>query len=203
MKKSMIIILLVSISFTVTANINELTQAEQESILLMREEEKLARDVYTALYATWGIPIFKNIAQSEQIHMDEIGFLIKNYGLTDPVSNDIPGVFRNKELWELYKELVIEGGKDFISALNTGALIEDLDISDLKILLSQTNKNDIRIVYLNLEKGSRNHLRSFYYQLARNGADYSPQFISPEYYNGIITTEKETGMEILNPYYDF
>lgn len=44
---------------------NILNAAEIEGLLFMREEEKLAHDVYLALYAKWGLPIFQNIAQSE------------------------------------------------------------------------------------------------------------------------------------------
>ena len=42
----------------------------------MREEEKLARDVYLTLYDIWGTPAFNNIASSEQTHMDAVLMLI-------------------------------------------------------------------------------------------------------------------------------
>ena len=53
-----------------------LSQAEIDGLLYMREEEKLARDVYQALYAEWESPAFANIAVSEQQHMDSILALI-------------------------------------------------------------------------------------------------------------------------------
>ena len=38
-----------------------LSSQELDGILLIREEEKLARDVYLTLYDKWQIPIFNNI----------------------------------------------------------------------------------------------------------------------------------------------
>lgn len=205
MKKNIIFLLIVFIfaGFPAIGDAGGLTDAEAEGILLMREEEKLARDVYLALYEKWGIPIFENIAESEQKHMDEMGILIRTYGLIDPVETDVRGIFKNIELQNLYNELVAQGSTDLLSALRTGTLIEDLDIADLGRLLLETNKADIRIVYHNLEKGSRNHLRSFYEELVRRGGDYSPEFITLEYYNRIINSTKETGAEISDPNYAF
>ena len=45
-----------------------LTDEEIAGLKLMREEEKLARDVYMVLYEQWNLPIFSNIANSEQAH---------------------------------------------------------------------------------------------------------------------------------------
>ncbi len=180
-----------------------LDDEEKAGILLMREEEKLARDVYNALYEKWNIPVFRNIAGAEQTHMDAVGMLIERYNLTDPVSRDIPGKFDNPELQKLYNSLTVEGKESLENALRVGATVEDLDISDLKKLIAKTDNDDIKIVYQNLEKGSRNHLRSFVYQLKREGANYSPQYISKEYYNKIITTDRETGRMIEDPNFEF
>jgi hypothetical protein len=180
-----------------------LTEAEKNGILLMREEEKLARDVYSFLYTKWGIPVFRNISQSEQKHMDEMGMLIDKYDLTDPVGSDVPGIFSNTELRKLYNELAVLGSSDLLSALKAGAAVEELDIADLDRLLEETDKTDIRIVYLNLEKGSRNHLRSFYSQIVGRGGGYFPEYISGEYFETIVTSERETGGEITDPYYRY
>ena len=42
-----------------------LTQSELASLLKMKEEEKLARDVYTALGVKWGSVVFTNISAAE------------------------------------------------------------------------------------------------------------------------------------------
>ncbi|HKM07282.1 MAG TPA: DUF2202 domain-containing protein, partial [Sphaerochaeta sp.] len=44
--------------------IGEEAPSQAEGILYMREEEKLARDVYLAMYDAWGIRAFANIARA-------------------------------------------------------------------------------------------------------------------------------------------
>lgn len=127
----------------------------------MREEEKLARDVYQTLGARFSLPIFKNIARSEQTHMDAVNVLLDRYGVPDPVGNNGVGVFTDPQLQALYDDLVARGTTSLVSALAVGAEIERLDIGDLETRLAQTDKADIRQMYANLERGSYNHLRAF------------------------------------------
>ena len=56
---------------------SDLTESEIQGILFMREEEKLARDVYLALAERWDMNVFSNIARSEQTHMDSVLTLIE------------------------------------------------------------------------------------------------------------------------------
>lgn len=176
----------------------ELSRNEIDGILLMREEEKLARDIYLALGDKWDLKPFVNIAKSEQKHMDEMGSLITKYDLEDPVKDDTRGVFTNPEMKKLYDELLAEGEKSRLDALKTGAMIEDLDIADLEALLKETDNDDIRIVYLNLVKGSRNHLRTFHFQIEKSGGTYKAQYITDEMYNKITGSPKEQD-EISDP----
>jgi len=74
-----------------------------------------------------------------------------------------------------------------------GATIEDLDIADLEEHLAETNKSDIQLVYNNLMKGSRNHLRAFYSNLVAMGIAYVPQYISQQEYEAIVSSPTETG----------
>ncbi len=180
-----------------------LDEDEKAGLLLMREEEKLARDVYNYLYEKWNLRVFTNIARAEQTHMDAVALLIERYNLTDPTSNNTPGKFENEELQKLYDSLTKTGEESLKDALSIGATVEDLDISDLRKLIEQTDNNDIKIVYQNLEKGSRNHLRAFVSQLQREGSNYSPQYISKEYYNRIINSDSERGNMIENPDFKF
>lgn len=181
----------------------ELSQIETDGLLLMREEEKLARDVYDALAEAWGVNIFGNIARSEQTHMDAIGLLMDRYGIKDLIADDSHGVFANPELQRLYDDLVDKGSVSLTEALKVGALIEDLDIADLERLIGQTDNDDIKIVYQNLTKGSRNHLRSFYAQIQRYGAAYSAQYISAAALETIVTSARETGQTITDPGFVF
>lgn len=171
-----------------------LSDQEKEDILHMREEEKLARDVYLTLYDRWNQQIFHNIAQSEQTHMDAVKLLIEKYGLEDPAEGKDIGEFTNPKFQELYDQLVSEGSKSLVDALKVGAIIEELDIADLKECLNATDKLDITIVYENLMKGSRNHLRAFNWNLEKLGATYEPQYISKEEFEKIVNSEMERGM---------
>lgn len=137
----------------------ELSPAEEDSLLYMREEEKVARDVYTALYDKYGLTIFSNIAFSEQKHMDAIKILLVRYNLKDPALG--PGVFTNPELQKMYDYLIAMGTNE-IEALKVGVIIENTDILDLQEGLAiRPLHKDIQRVYQNLMAGSENHLAAF------------------------------------------
>jgi hypothetical protein len=165
----------------------DVDESEKTDLMYMREEEKLAHDVYLTLYNKWKHRAFSNIARSEQQHTDAIKSLLDKYALEDPYINT-PGVFGNEELQTLYDELVAAGSVSLIEAFRVGATIEDLDIYDLKDAVSATDNSDIRTVYRNLTKGSENHLRTFVSQLARYGETYQAQYLSEEEADDIVGT---------------
>ena len=169
----------------------ELSQEEIEGLNLLREEEKLARDVYAALYTVWNFPVFQNIGESEQQHMDALKILFDKYRIADPVEEDVEGIFESKELTELYASLVDRGKTSIVDALQVGAAIEDLDIADLQQALGHADNDDIRIVYQNLMKGSRNHLRSFIRLLSRENKTYGAQYITADYLEKILSINRE------------
>ncbi len=138
-----------------------LTAAERAYILQLREEEKLARDVYLTLAARWRAPIFSNIAKSESNHMAAVKNLIVRYGLPDPVVTDTVGVFTNPAFTDLYKQLVATGSVSIVNAYQVGVVIEELDIKDLIEALSVVQRADIRTVFTNLLNGSKSHLAAF------------------------------------------
>ncbi|MCD6269070.1 MAG: DUF2202 domain-containing protein [Deltaproteobacteria bacterium] len=149
----------------------ELSAVEKDALTYMVEEEKVARDVYNFLYETWGIPVFANIANAEQRHMDAIISLLDKYGLDNPVTNLDAGLFVNQELQTLYTNLIVAGQVDEEEALLVGATIEDVDIFDLIHELTVVDNEDITRVFENLLKGSENHLRAFCSLLAMYGYD--------------------------------
>ena len=158
----------------------------EEGALLMREEEKLARDVYLTLYDMWGLRTFSNIARAEQKHMDAVAYLLDIHNIEDSVKEAGVGVFTNKEIGALYTSLVEKGSTSIVEAIKVGALIEDLDIADLMKILSETTETDAIRVYENLLRGSENHMRSFISQLSRYNQTYEPEFISEEKFNEIL-----------------
>ena len=170
-----------------------LNPTELSSLSFMREEEKLARDVYITLYNKWGVNIFTNISNSEQTHMESILLLLNKYNLTDPVGSNQVGAFRNTILQELFTQLVTQGTTSILEAYKVGATIEDLDIFDLNTALISIDNQDIRLVYDMLSKGSRNHLRSFYRNILNVGGTYTPKYISQAEFDAIINSPMETG----------
>ena len=172
----------------------ELNSAEMEGLTHMREEEKLARDVYLALYEIWGVPVFQNIAGSEQAHMDSVLMLLDQYELTDPAAGMGVGEFTNPIFQTLYEDLVKQGSLSQADALIVGATIEDLDIFDLEELLAQTDNEYIIQVYNNLLAGSENHLRAFVSNLERQtGEGYQPVYMDQDAYQAIIDGAAERG----------
>lgn len=170
---------------------------EKASLIFMREEEKLARDVYLALFDQWNNRVFSNIAKAEQKHMDVMLCLMQKYELTDPVGDSPNGVFQNNNLQELYNTLMEQGGQSLIEALKVGATIEDVDIFDLMNLSENVVDNeDMLAAYKELTKGSRNHLRAFMRQLTFLEGTYVPQFISADLFNEILNAPRERGGEL-------
>jgi len=170
-----------------------LSADELSGLLYMREEEKLARDVYTTLYEAWGLQIFANIAQSEQTHTEAVRDLLEKYELADPVTDDTVGVFTDPDLQQLYDDLTARGLTSVEEALQVGALIEDLDIYDLTQEIAKTDNKDIVLVYENLTRGSRNHMRAFTSQLTARGETYTPKYLTQAEYDAIISAEQERG----------
>ena len=170
-----------------------LSTEEMQSLIFMREEEKLAYDVYITLYNKWKINIFDNIAKSEKTHTEAVLTLINKYNLVDPVGNSAVGVYQDTTLQKLYTSLVEKGSLSSLDAFIIGATIEDLDIHDLNKLSLNIDNQDIKFVFGNLNKGSRNHLRSFYSQIISNGGMYKAQFITQAELEAIINSPNETG----------
>ncbi|WP_323757972.1 DUF2202 domain-containing protein [Roseivirga sp.] len=169
--------------------VEPLSETEIEALLFMREEEKLARDVYDHLYTIWSSKIFNNISASEQSHTDAVRTLLNKYKLEDPAINSAPGVFVNQELQTLYTELIQIGSVSLESALKVGAAIEEIDILDLQRELgSNVDNEDIILVFENLMKGSKNHLKSFVLNLKNQNIAYIPQYLTQEEFDAIINS---------------
>lgn len=166
-------------------------QGLADDLRSLREEEKLARDVYTTLGAQWDLAIFGNIASSEQTHMDRVGTLLATYGIEDPVVDDSTGAFTAPRFRALYDELTTQGAASLDAALRVGTTIEDLDIADIDELGGETTPPDVQAAYDNLTCGSENHLRAFTGQLGMLGGSYTAQYITKERMTAILASPKE------------
>ena len=171
-------------------NEEHVSQEVIDGLKYMREEEKLARDVYLYMYDKYDQNIFNNIASSEQSHMDKLLVLLDKYNIVDPSLQE-RGKFSNLKLQDLYDALIRQGEQSLIDAYMVGATIEDVDIFDLKEFVEIVQQEDIINTYELLTCGSRNHMRSFDKQINKNQAQYTAQFISQNQYDEIVNSSNE------------
>ncbi|MBF0212545.1 MAG: DUF2202 domain-containing protein [Magnetococcales bacterium] len=171
-----------------------LTPNEARSILFMREEEKLARDIYQEMHRLWGMSMFVSISRAEQRHMDAVGQLIQRYGLSDPATQKDPGSFVDAHLEQMYQQLLQQGQRSLIDALRVGALVEETDILDLENAIKETDKPDIIQVYSLIQRGSFNHLRAFAHSMELQGIQYLPVKLSAQSFDTILHSPMDTGL---------
>ena len=171
---------------------DHLNNEEKLGIQLMREEEKLAHDVYVFLNDKWEMPIFSNILQAETRHFNAVGFLIESYELEDMAKNEV-GQFQNMDLQNLYDSLTAKGSESLVAALEVGAFIEEVDIHDLQQLANSTTNQILQNTYQNLLRASGNHLRAFTSQLASRNNNYSPLVLTEKEYQSILETPHQMG----------
>ncbi len=174
--------------------INDLTDEEIAGLVFMREEEKLAHDVYATFDTQYDLKIFANITKSEQSHTDAVLMLLDRYEIPDPVGDSPVGVFENEDLQTLYDELIAEGSESEQAALFVGCAIEEIDILDLVEYMDGTEYTDLLLVYGKLLDGSGNHLRAFVRLWEQqSGQEYTPRFMSAEDYETVINDTNTNG----------
>ncbi|MBS4068656.1 MAG: DUF2202 domain-containing protein [Sulfurimonas sp.] len=99
-----------------------LDQTRTDSLLFMIEEEKMARDIYDALFEQTGISTFDTISNSEQYSYDRMLSNALKFGVdTSKLSSDI-GVYANTDIQALYDQLLVQ----------VSASTVDTDITDLQ-----------------------------------------------------------------------
>lgn len=146
----------------------ELTQADIDGLILDRQQEKLARDVYTVLNQTWNMDFLEKIILAEEKHMDAAESQIIKFELTDPITDDAVGAFpEDSEFNQLFSDLTTRGLTSKLEALNVGKEIEEETIAFLKEQLSFTTAKSLVRVYTHLETASEKHLKSFVKQIIK------------------------------------
>ncbi len=170
-----------------------LDEHEAAGLTELREEEKLAHDVYVALAAKWQVPIFTHISQAESRHMNAMARLLEAYRLDDPVADREAGEFSSPRFTKLYQELIQTGSGSLTEAYKVGALIEELDISDLQNVTEKSTQPLVKQVFGNLERASRNHLRAFASQLAQQEESYEARHLTQAEFDSIAESDWERG----------
>ncbi|HMS32476.1 MAG TPA: DUF2202 domain-containing protein [Ignavibacteria bacterium] len=187
------IIILLSVIFNPLKVFSQLSDAEINGILSLREEEKVAYDVYTFMFEKYESKVFKNIAENEKNHMDKIKELIDQYNLNDPLSGiaDQKGVFSNNKMKALYDEMIMAGNYGLLDALRAAARFEETDIVDLRKYLSSASDQTVINTYINLESGSQDHLRALVKDIKEEGISYKPSYLSKEDFDKIMSVNKK------------
>jgi hypothetical protein len=147
---------------TVAVTATAVDAAAAKQLAFMREEERLAHDVYTEIYKLYpDATAFSRIANAEQRHHDAMGVLLTRYGLADPSASKSVGTYAEPALTELYAKLMTQAKISVTEAYKVGVAIEETDIADLKTSLAGNAPTDVKAVYTNLQAGSDNHLATF------------------------------------------
>ena len=225
MKSLLSITLIVSVAFTIICSSSALASKggknadfsldrnEAAHLTFMREEEKLARDVYLSFAEMYPEQeVFATIAtQSEQTHTDTMRDKLAQYDLPDPNpdTNNLPesiGVFTGEEWgWyfnETFTKLIQMGSNSELDALYVGAFIEELDMHDIADCphvmiesgysdpcgLEYTDERALINAYRSLIDGSENHLRDYVGQIEAiiGYGNYEAQFLSQDEVNEIL-----------------
>ncbi|MDN4491346.1 DUF2202 domain-containing protein [Demequina sp. SYSU T00068] len=147
------------------------------SLTFMVQEEKLARDLYTALDELWGLRVLDRVADAEQQHMDAVSRLLDAYGVADPTEEAAAGELSDPALQDLYDALLAQGSTSVTAALGAAALVEETDIADLRD--QDPESAAVASVYAALESASEQHLAAFVRQLDARGVDYAAQVLDP------------------------
>ncbi len=190
MKKILFVALGISVFFSSCSNDEDLiplSEVEKNDLIFLREEEKLARDIYIYAYSKYQNEVFNSISQSEQKHFDNVLNLLSIYSIPDPASAQI-GIFNNIELQTIYNQLKAQVDISAEESLQVGATIEELDINDIDDFLVNTTNPKLVNLYNKLNCGSKNHIRSFTNQLTAIGSTFVPQYITIEEYTTILNT---------------
>ncbi len=134
-----------------------LTDSEADGLACIREEERLAHDLYVVLYDLYGLP--------------------------DPAQGMPPGEFSDPTLQALHGDLLPRGRESVEKALCVAALVEEADILALQERLAQTTQPHLTRAYQNLLQASGNHLRAFAMQIGRQtGVENVPQLLDAAAY---------------------
>ena len=188
-----------------------LDNSELTHLIFMREEEKLARDVYTKLGSMYpDSVIFGNIDDSEQSHTTAVKNMIEKYGYEDPNTNDNIGVYTGEDYgWyftEKYNLLVERASISELEALYVGAFIEELDMMDInqcpKVIVEtdnginevtncgriSTDNSDIANLYDSLLDGSDSHLEAYVKNIEKyiGKGNYQAQVLSQDQVDEIL-----------------
>ena len=173
--------------------ISQVNEDEKQNLIFTYQEEKVAYDFYTAMFAKWNEKVFENISSAEKTHMEHVQSLMTELGISNDGISGSAGEFSNKDLQSEYDLLMKTGGYSFTDALIAAARYEEQDISDLKKFISASANEKVQTLFGCLGKASENHVRAFVKNLKREGINFKPTILSQDEFNAILSAKNEPG----------
>ncbi len=143
---------------TATAIVDDTRTAD---LAFSRNEERMARDLYTLFGQTYDAAIFTKISTREQQHFDTVRALVTSHGITDPAAGQPAGTYANADLQKLYDQWKAQGLTSLQDAYAVGVALEQTDIADLQGILVRDSEADVQRVFTHLLAGSQHHLDTF------------------------------------------
>jgi len=175
---------------------------QKQSLTYMWDEERLARDLYKALYNQYpnAKPLYNIYTKSETKHVTWVEALAEKYDLNLTNTTDLTGgysaqvlsayaegIFILPELKNLYDTLYAEGVNSEVDALKVGCKVEVTDVNDLNSYITVAGSaKDMKLAYENLCSGSYNHYWAFDGALKQRGmsdgcCSLGANYCHPEY----------------------
>jgi len=168
---------------------SQITDADISGLNYVLEEEKLAYDFYSEMYNEYNKKVFENIMNNEKIHMEMVQKLMNDLSIEVSSSLQNSGEFSDRTIQVLYNDFITAGNYSFSDALRAAAMIEETDISDVRVQFSKTGDERVKALYDCLDISSQNHLRSLVKSLVKEDINYTPKVLSKEVFNTIISSE--------------
>lgn len=168
-----------------TLPIVALSDEQKHTLAYMWNEERLAKDIYLALYSIYPTATtFSNIAiNGETQHITTVENIIKKYDLNILNTTDYSGGYSQEALatynageyslpviTDLYNTLYTKGVTSVKDALEVGCMVEVTDVNDLNEQIKVAgNAQDLVIAFENLKSGSYSHYWAFDNALKTSG----------------------------------
>src|SRR5690606_29130881 len=140
----------------------QLDQQTAEHLAATREEERMARDLYTVLDKHHdGLAPFSMIKNAEQRHFDAVGRALELHGLDDPSEDGTAGTYADADLQKLYDGWLARGKQSTQEAFTVGVELETADIAGLEEMIDDVDNAHVDRLLGHLLQGSEHHLDAF------------------------------------------
>ncbi|NTV17903.1 MAG: DUF2202 domain-containing protein [Bacteroidales bacterium] len=169
----------------------DLTADEIEFIYAVREDEKVARDLYFSFFGTFGLKPFENIGKAEDNHIKATEKLFDYYEIDYPALSE-NGKFENAIRQKLFDSLLLKGTPE-LEAFKVMAMLEESNIVEYGEVLKTIANPNIKIVIENLARASANHFKAAIRQITALGGTYTPALMTQEQYKAVIAIGFEKG----------